>query len=319
MRANYHVVSSLQKLFSPTVGPAGLRARGLALASTACCLVLATPAGAQQGCAGDLSPLCPNYAPAITIDVSAVETAQATITLTVYASDAEGLALGTLQLWNGSTDMSSWFSQASSSNPGAQSTSVSWTGSFTLVPGTNALSVIVCDVVQPALCGQTGKQVTYTPPPIPVQVLQATPELALAQRGDARDLNAEGATYVYATPAYQSVNRSRAVALHYSSQTANPNALVQVDATIRSVEIPSRISIQVTTAAGSIVFPEAFFAGDTGVLRLAAQFTETCALACAPLYTVRVRAYYGSDSWYFTQNLPVRLLLQNASTSPYQG
>ena len=78
MRANYHVVSSLQKLFSPTVGPAGLRARGLALAST--------------------------------IDVSAVETAQATITLTVYASDAEGLALGTLQLWNGSTDMSSWFS-----------------------------------------------------------------------------------------------------------------------------------------------------------------------------------------------------------------
>ncbi len=318
MRAPCGLAALLLRSLRLVSGHRGLRAPGLSLAIAAGWFLLATSAGAQQGCAGDLSPLCPNYAPAITIEVSAAETAQATITLTVYASDAEGLALGTLQLLNGTTNMSSWFGQAVSSNPGAQSTSVSWTGSFTLVSGQNALSVSVCDVVQPALCGSASKLVTYTPPPTPVLPFQATPELTLAQRGDARDLNAGGATYDYATPAYQSVNRSRAVALHYASQTANPNALVQVDATIRSVEIPSRVSIQVTRAAdGSIVFPEAFFAGDTGVLRLAAQFTETCALACAPLYTVRVRAYYGSDSWYFTQNLSVRLLQQNASTSPY--
>ena len=318
MRTVYGLASSFLKSFPWTFGTRGRRARNLSLATATSWLLFATPAAAQQGCSGDLSPLCPNYAPAVTIEVSAVETAQPTITLTVYASDAEGLALSTLQLMNGTTNVTSWFSQANSSNPGAQSTSASWTGSFTLVSGQNTLSVVVCDVVQPALCGSASKLVTYIPTAAPVQPLQATPELTLAQRGDARDLDAESATYDYATPAYQSVNRSRTVALHYSSQTANPNALVQVDATIRSVEIPSRVSIQVTRAAdGSIVSPEAFFAGDTGVLRLAAQFTETCALACAPLYNIRVRAYYGSDSWYFTQSIPARLLLQNASTSPY--
>ncbi len=283
-------------------------------------VLLAMPVAAQQGCAGDLSPLCPNKAPAVTLEVSAVAASSAEIILTVYASDAEGLAMGTRQLLNGTTDVSAWFSQASSSNPGTQNTSVSWTGPFTLQTGQNFLTVVICDVVQPSLCGSASQTVTYTPPPIPLHVLpaQATPELVLAQRGDARDLDAEGATYDYATPAYQSVNRSRAIGLHYSSQAANPNALVQVDATIRSVDIPSRVSIQVTRAGdGSIVFPEAFFAGDTGVLRLAAQFTETCALACAPLYNVRVRAYYGSESWYYTQSLSVRLLLQNAATSPY--
>jgi len=259
--------------------------------------------------------LCPTTAPAVTID-AATQVSVATIPLAIYFSDPEALDLFTLKLWKNGNVASSWYAGASGPSASYEHFSADYTGPFTLSVGANVLIAEICDAWSPSTCGRDTVTITYTPPPPPPTT--AKPVLALMQRSDARDVDTDAATHDYATTPYFSLDAPRGVVLHYSSATARPSAEIHVDAVVRSSQIPTAISIRVTRSDTIVVFPERFFQGDTGVLRLAAKFDDSCggASACAKLYRVAVRAYYGNASTFETDSLPsVRVLIQDESAS----
>lgn len=128
---------------------------------------------------------CPNQAPAVSVAVSPVSPSTPSVTLSVYASDAEGLAMGTWQLWVNGNEQSSWYAQSVVSNQGSANISVSATGDLLLVAGANTVRSRICDVAVPSLCAEQEIAVTVgaSPGPLPAQ---GTPYFSLAQRVDAR-------------------------------------------------------------------------------------------------------------------------------------
>ena len=232
------------------------------------------PAAASAQLCADNDPCPGNHAPQLSIAMQPRATDDPTLMLSIFASDDELLAMGTWQLWYNGV-LSTWIGNPGTiDDVGNVHTSVSAIGPFQLTSGTFSLISRICDARNPAQCTADTVTVTYTPPPPPPP--QSIPVLALAQRGDARDVNVGGATYDYATPAYVSLNTPRSVALHYASEAADARRVVQIDATIRSGQIPERISIQVGRFDGTVTWPEAFFTGDTGTVRLAARINDAC-------------------------------------------
>jgi len=272
-------------------------------------MILAVPRTAQaQGQCWQFES-CPLTAPVVGI-FAASQVAQPTVALSIYMSDPEKLNLGTVKLWKNGVDTTAWYATATSPFDPYQSFSQTYSGSLPLALGANTIIAEVCDMHAPSSCGRDTVVVTYTPPPA-----TTVPVLTLMQRTDARNVDAGAATYDYATAPYYSMDTPRGVALHYSSATARPTAEIQVDAVIRSSQIPSAISIWVTDLANVTVYPETYFAGDTGTFRLAAKFDADCGALdlCSKLYHVYVRAYYGSSGAYNTAGLySVRVLLEDA-------
>ena len=185
----------------------------------------ARPASAQGCTLVD----CPNQAPAVSVTVSPVSPPTPNVTLTVYASDAEGLAMDTWQLWVNGIEQSSWYGGAMISNPGGANISVSASGALLLVTGVNTIRSRICDVAAPSVCSEQQIAVSVAVPP-PLPPAQGTPYFALAQRTDARSLSAGGSTLSYATPTYVTVNTPRGVSLLYSSELAESQTTVEVDA-----------------------------------------------------------------------------------------
>lgn len=278
-------------------------------------LVAASPSATEaQGQCWQLD-ICQLTAPAVAWN-AATQVSVATIPLAIYLSDPEALNLSTKRLWRNGVDISSWYDAVPGPPPSSQHFSADYAGPFALLVGANVLIAEICDMWSPSTCGRDTVTITYSPPPPPPPTVK--PVLSLMQRSDARDVDVDAATHDYVTTPYFSLDSPRGVALHYSSATARPSAEIQVNAVVRSSQIPTAVSIRVTRSDDVLVFPERFFQGDTGVLRIAAKFDDTCsdAAACAKLYRVAVRAYYGNASTFETDSLPaVRVLIQDERAS----
>ena len=267
---------------------------------------------AQSGCWQ--ITLCPATPPSVLLSTATTVSAPSTA-LAVYFSDTDGLNLSSRRLWRNGVEISAWYDTAATGPAVAyEYPSADWSGTLALVPGSNTLIAEICDVGGPSLCGRDTVVVTYEMGTI--LEVPAAPVLTLAQPADRRAVDLEAATYAYATVPYVTQDVPRSVVLRYSSEAARPSAVIQVDASVRSTQVPSRLSIQVVRndGSGTIVFPERFFAADTGAFRLVAEFDETCATtpACSKRYTVHVRAYYGSTSEVRSSSLSnVRVLVED--------
>ncbi len=273
------------------------------------------PVSAQQGCWQ--TETCPNTPPTVVLSVTQGNQSQQSVWLAVTFADPDGMQNITRTLHVNGSNTSGWYSTAYVDDETQLHTAISAEGYLTLSAGANTIVARICDILVPEMCGADTVVVTYQPPTPPPA--QAKPVLSLAQRMDRRAVNAEAATHTYTTPAYFSFDSPRSLVLAYSSESARPIGLIRVDATVRSSQIPTAISIRVMQGQ-TVVYPEAFFQGDTGSFHLAAQFASPCvsAGACAAAYDVIVRSYYGSASSYQEEVLSgVRVLGVNESTSRY--
>jgi len=277
-------------------------------------LALAPVVAQAQGQCWQLD-ICQLNAPIVSFNV-ATSVSVSTVQLSVDFSDPDEVNLPTKRLWRNGVEISTWYDGVTGPSSGNFHFSAEFAGPFSLVTGSNTLIAEICDGAYPTSCGRDTVTITYTPPPPPPPT--AKPLLTPMQRSDTRDLDAEAVTYDYATTPYFTLDTPRGVGLHYSSATARASAEIHVDAVIRSSQIPSVVSVRVTRSDNVEVFPEKFFVGDTGVLRLAAKFSESCAgvTACSKSYRVAVRAYYGNVSTFETDSLSsVRVLIQDESAS----
>jgi RHS repeat-associated protein len=289
----------------------------LVLVAALALFAAATRPAAAQGCT---LVDCPNQAPTISVVVSPSSPTAPVVSLTVYASDAEGLATSTFELWVNGVPQSWWFAQASISNTGG--TSLSASGTWTIGTGVTQFRAKICDVAADSLCAEQTVSVTLSsPPPRPTY---GSPTAQLMQRTDARALGTGGSTLGYSTPTYVTVNTPRGVALSYSSEVVEGKAVVQVETTIWSQTKPTHLSLQVLPVGGGTPLAESYFLGDTGTVRMAARYAATCpggAVACATKVDLRVRAHYAgapaSDTLKTWTQSNVRLLLLSPTQHPY--
>jgi RHS repeat-associated protein len=136
---------------------------------------------------------------------------------------------------------------------------------------------------------------------------------------------AAGATGVsYTTPAYTSLDEERSLTLLYSSGTAAPTVLVQVDAADDgSSEPPSRMSLRVRSSQTGAWqtftsgLSEHVYSAGNGFSRLAAQWDASGLASGSHLYEVLVRSYWSDGTWTEAPPVSVRVLVVNHRDSPY--
>jgi len=167
--------------------------------------------------------------------------------------------------------------------------------------------------------GHTSDGGRYTVPIVTVAI-DLTPH-----NGEYRDVTkcvAEcfDATARYTTPAYVSLDQTRAVTLVYRSSQARPTGVVQVDVTDNTAPAPGMMSIRlqrpdqtwVTFTNGS---QEIFYSSGAGSTRLAAQFDASGLVTGAYDYTLVARSWRSGS---FTESTwPVRVLILNESGSSF--
>ena len=258
-------------------------------------------------------------------------TSRDTLSLSMFASDfmSAGLDVGTLTLTRNGTDMTSWYTTSGNlSDPWGGGTSLQATGPFVLVTGANLLVARVCELYASTVCHADTLTVYYVPEA--AMPAQAAPVATLAQSNASRLLDdcATCASKVlgYSTPAEIVMGAPRAVALRYSSEVANPTGFVEVDARIRSTSLPTWLSIRLKKSNGTFVTlsngaTEAFVAvSDTGTYRLGAQFDASGSdypqTGSYP-FDVIIGSYWGSGTWYLSDTLQARVLIQKEVASPF--
>jgi len=130
----------------------------------------------------------------------------------------------------------------------------------------------------------------------------------------------------YSTPAYYSMDTPRSVTVLYSSATAYPRGVVQLDVTDPSVRHADKFSLSLKRPNNSDVnftngSTELFFTANTApgaVTRLAGQFDASTDTTRAYQYTANVKSYWttGADSGTMKQSsVPVRVLVVNEKWS----
>jgi RHS repeat-associated core domain len=130
----------------------------------------------------------------------------------------------------------------------------------------------------------------------------------------------------YSTPAYYSMDTPRSITVLYSSATAYPRGVVQLDVTDPSVRHADKFSLSLKRPNNSSVnftngSTELFFTASTvqgAVTRLAGQFDASSDTTRAYQYTATVKSYWttGPDSGTMKQSsVPVRVLVVNEKWS----
>jgi len=172
----------------------------------------------------------------------------------------------------------------------------------------------VCPITDPQ-CWQEPDPEPLRPPPI-VSVAPHSGSFVDASRG--------ATTAGYTTPAYTSADRERSLTVMYTSGTASPTSLVQVDATDTSGDPPSSMSIRLwnvqtgtwqtfTNGSQEIFYQTSGYT--TG--RLSAQFETGTLPTAAYDYDVVVTSYWPDGSQAAAAPARVRVLVLNERDSPY--
>lgn len=295
----------------------------IVLGAVGLCLVLPLSVAGAQACLMDDPPCPPNQAPVVGVVHSQSSVQQRDVEVTVDFSDDERVDNYARNIWHNGAEVSSQFTFSPLNlSPSASTTAI---GTVQLIAGTNTIRARICDTGSPALCTEETVELTYTPPP--PAPLQAAPTLSLEPHGnDARILagcaGCAAATQSYATPAYFSLDAPRSVALFYSSEQARPTGFIQVDAALHTQQVPTRLSIQVRQVGGGFMTltngtTEAYFIGDTGTVRLAAQFDAAHLSTGAYLFDVIVRSWWSSGAPVLESSIQARVLIGNEQNSIY--
>jgi RHS repeat-associated protein len=130
----------------------------------------------------------------------------------------------------------------------------------------------------------------------------------------------------YTTPAYYSMDTPRSITVLYSSATAYPRGVVQLDVTDPSVRHADKLSLSLKRPDNSFVdftngSTELYFTATSApgaVTRLAGQFDASTDTTGAHQYTAIVKSYWttGADSGTMKQSsVPVRVLVVNEKSS----
>lgn len=259
-----------------------------------------------QGCNGIDPPCPPNQPPHVVISPSGGTYTTPSVAVTVYLTDDGAMNPATLEP-SGLTG--SWTSDHSSAT---------LNGTLTLSAGTNVYIVDITDTG--GLHGADTVTFTYTPPPPPPS--QDSAKLSLAPYSNTvRAVSGCAACLygaaTYATPSYVSRDQSRSIALVYSSATAVPMGLVQLDATVHTTTIPNYLSLQLRHNGSPITLTnggaQAYFTGDTGTVRLAAQFDASGFTTGFYDDTADVTTWFGSTPYH--SRIPIRVLIINSRSN----
>ena len=260
--------------------------------------------------------------PSVQLVASEYSTMNASITLTIYASDGKGLALGTWKLWNNGTEVTTWLTGKMSI--GLMDQTATATGSFGLSVGTNTIVTRICDTGTGSTCDTDTIAVVRTTPPTPPA--KAAPVATLAQRNDARSLDGcamcASGTASYSTPAFYFSGQAITATLYYSTELAKPTGFVELDVTIPASTTPQWTSVQLKDSPTGMLrtlsngTTEAFRPGSLGPTRLAAALTaDNLSSGLYPTEAI-VKAWW-SDGTQYLDTVSVRMLIQNERTSAY--
>ena len=261
--------------------------------------------------------------PSVQLVPSALLTTETSITLTIYASDGKGLALGGWQLWDNGAPMHSWFT-GKTEDPGGLSQAVSATGAYTLSVGTHTLITLICDTGTGSTCVADTVVVVRNAAPTPPS--RAAPVVTLAQRNDARLLDAcatcASGTAAYSTPPFYMNGMPVSVTLYHSSELSRPTGFIELDVAVPASTPPTSISVKVADPVTQVArtlsngATAAYVPGTTASIRLGAQFAAD-ALATG-VYTVNVVVTATwADTVITTTLTGVRVLVQHEGASRY--
>lgn len=182
----------------------------------------------------------------------------------------------------------------------------------------NIITAHICDYANH--CTTSSATFTYSPLP-----QQDAPIVRLVQTQDQYNATACAACAVgtvgYSTPAYFSMDAPHGVSISYSSATAHPMGLVQVNAVNTAATPPQNMSIQilqngvpVNLTSGTNV-QELFFQSGPDSTRLAAQFDAQGLATGAYDYTVIVKSWWGTS--HYDTSVPLRILIDNEQGSVF--
>ncbi len=247
---------------------------------------------AQAQCMWDDPPCVDTTDPVIQISPANGVTFTSSNSVAVEINWSDDFALDTgyrIIKLNGGSPVS-WPYTAHSASSGTSS------GTIQLTPGTNTVYASICDAS--SNCNQKTVSYTYNPPP-QLQA-HAAPVLSLAMHHSEISVPSPfDGVASYTTPAYVSLDESRAVTLVYNSSRAAPTAFVQVDAVDNSTTNVVRMELQVKDSTGSVVHlfgdstkQVAIYTAKHGSNRLAAQWNMTNAGTGAYKYTVTVKTVF---------------------------
>lgn len=171
----------------------------------------------------------------------------------------------------------------------------------------------------------TGYVTFHVPSPL-APVISTTPQNGYNRSTALCAAGCFDAVVGYSTPAYYSMDTPRSIAVLYSSATAYPRGLVQLDVTDPSVRHADKLSLSLKRPDNSFVnftngSTELFFTATTApgaVTRLAGEFDASTLSTGASQYTAIVKSYWttGADSGTMQQSsVPVRVLVVNEASS----
>ena len=269
---------------------------------------------AAQSCTTDDPPCPPNEAPRLSMSAPPAPAGKRTVTVTVSASDEYRVDPSTLSFKQNGTSRT----LTTEYFPPGVPTNIVGTVSITLsgTDSLSALSLYACDTATPALCETIYDTVAYVPAP----PLSAAPQ-NLARRFLGGCAGCAPGLLSYSTPAYMSLDTPREATLFFSTEQSKPVGFIQLDANINSSVVPQWISVRVEDPTGpnyitlSNDSTVAYFQGDTGVLRIAAQFPLAGMETGARTFIVYVKAKYASTE--SVASMPIRVLTQNEASSSY--
>lgn len=267
--------------------------------------------GAQT--CSSFSITCPgDKPPTISFSPQAGTFTTASISVTIYLSDDVNLNPSTYSVSYTKASSTTGFSPVYSGAASARAT-----GTLTLQPGDgNTITVQICDYANH--CPTASASFTYNPLPA-----QNAPTVTLVQSQDRVNPSACAACAVgvvsYAMPPYFSMDAAHGFSVSYSSATAHPMGLVEVNATNTAATPPDNMSIQLLqngvpvnlTSGGQ----ELFFRSGPDSTRLAAQFDAPGLATGAYDYTLVVRSWWGTN--HYDTSMPVRILIDNEQGSVF--
>ena len=311
-------VSSVVSLVCSSVRYVRQWGRGLALAVA---LTAWAPSTAHAQFCLDTNPCAP---PSTQVAPSTVAATESSIMLTVYASDDNGLAVGSWQLWRNGINVSSWLT-GKIDNAGALDQTLVAVGSFALDSGSNVIVSRICESGNGARCIADTVTVIYTAQPPPAALpATAAPIVTLAQRNDARLLDAcatcASGTASYSTPAFFFNGNAVSTTLYYSTELARPTGFVELDVRVPASAAPGRLSVRLFQGSTNITLSngaaEGFVGGTTAPVRIGAQFAADAMDTQVLTMSAQVSATWGSTVTTTTLT-GIRALIQKVDSSVY--
>jgi RHS repeat-associated protein len=128
--------------------------------------------------------------------------------------------------------------------------------------------------------------------------------VAAAHQGAYRDEMQGSATVSFTTPPYVSLNKPRSLTFTYSSGTARPTGLVEMNVVDNTSTPPARVSIQLKDVDDNAwLTPETFYLAGTGVTRVAAVFDAASRPSGSRAVWAVVRKYASGSSTAYSETV----------------